>query len=149
MPVSPLRQAAHPNDEGCGAPSRYEDSMEGSQGISDRVADEVNRHSFRFSHESDLQTGIAQLLTSLSVPFRREVVLSPKDRIDFLLSEKVGIEVKIDMSLAAVTRQLWRYVDFPEIERLILVTTRQRHTQVPDEMKGKPIRTVYLVNSFL
>jgi DNA-binding sugar fermentation-stimulating protein len=106
---------------------------------------------FRFCNEITLQRGIANVLQGLNLEFQREVKLTPKDRIDFLVgdSQKIGIEVKVSVGLAVVTRQLWRYADCPEVAELILVTTRWQHQQLPAEMKGKSISVVYLINSFL
>jgi hypothetical protein len=121
-----------------------------SQPAAQLIADAIWQQKFRFSNEWELQRGIATVLTGLGLEFKAEVKLGAKDRIDFLVvSQKVGIEVKVDGSLAAVTRQLWRYADHPDISCFILVTTRSAHQRLPMEMKGKPILVVYLLNSLL
>lgn len=118
-----------------------------SQSTIDFIAKSLEQHQFRFSNEAELQLGVQQVLSSLNLSAVREWVLAPRSRIDFLLpQEKIGIEIKVDMSLEGVTRQLWRYADSPAIESLILVTTRHIHQQLPLEMKGKPLRVVYLLN---
>jgi len=103
---------------------------------------------FVFSNEIELHLGIAQLLDGLGVHYQTEVIMTPEDRIDFLLNldneEKVGLEAKVDGSLASVTRQLWRYADSPLIDTLLLVTTRSKHRVQPAEMNGKPIFVVVL-----
>lgn len=109
------------------------------------IAANLEQYKFSFANEWDLHNGVAQVLASLGLDFQKEVVLAPKNRIDFLVG-KVGIEIKVDMSLAGVTRQLWRYADSEKIESLILVTTRHAHRGLPLEMKGKPIFIVYLLN---
>ena len=109
------------------------------------IASTLDHHHFRFSNEYELHAGVAQVLTSMGLEFHKEVLLAPKNRIDFLVG-RIGIEIKIDMSLAGVTRQLWRYADSDQIEAIILVTTRHAHRALPLEMKGKPIFVVYLLN---
>lgn len=103
----------------------------------------------RFSHvtEDDLQRGIAQVLGKLDMDFTREVYLSSKDRIDFMVGE-VGIEVKDDGSLTALTRQIHRYLQFDSVKRLLVVTTRSQHLRIPSHMSGKEVR-VYYVNPLL
>lgn len=94
---------------------------------------------FHFNTESELQEGIASVLTDASFEFKREVTLSRKDRIDFLVGD-VGIEVKVGGSLASVTRQLHRYSEFDKISSLILVTSRMCHgLNLPNSMNGKPL----------
>ena len=98
---------------------------------------------FHFCNERELQKGIAQWLTEAGVPFTREVMLGPAERIDFLI-EQVGIEVKVDGALSEVLRQLWRYAQRPEISALILVTRRTQHCILPDAINGKSLACVYL-----
>lgn len=99
--------------------------------------------------ESVLQERIAGILTSISVPFDREVHLSEKDRIDFLVGGHLGIEVKVDGGLSAVTRQVHRYAQHERIESLVLVTTRMLHRGVPSEMNGKRIDVIHLIGGSL
>lgn len=113
---------------------------------------------FRFTDERDLQEQIAALLETNKIVFTREFSLSQQDRIDFICltlskekglteSAAVGIEVKVDGSLSAIERQLWRYAASPMLSRLILVTTRSRHTRCPAQILDKPISVVHLLNS--
>jgi hypothetical protein len=100
---------------------------------------------FNFSSEFELHLGIAQLLDSLNVHYQTEVVITPEDRIDFLLPEKIGIEVKVDGSAPEVTRQLWRYAQQESIAELILLTTRSKHKAIIGPINGKPIYVVHLL----
>lgn len=113
----------------------------------DAIARAIYNARFRFASERDLQQGIGQVLTKLGVEWKPEVVLTPKDRIDFVVGG-IGIETKVDGSLASVTRQLWRYAHLPEISELILVTTRAKHRTQPNEMNGKPLLVVHLISFF-
>jgi len=97
------------------------------------------------STEAKLQAAIAQLFTEQAIPFDREVPLSAQDRIDFLLSDGVGCEVKIGGGLSEVTRQLHRYAQHDRITELVLVTSRLLLARVPAEINGKPVRVAALI----
>jgi hypothetical protein len=99
---------------------------------------------FHFSNEYDLQAGIAKLLTDEGVAFEREVRINKQDRLDFLTAAGIAIEVKVDGTLASVTRQLYRYATRPEVNQIILVTTRSKHRQLPQAINGKPLYLVQL-----
>ena len=107
----------------------------------------LSAHRFNHVTEDDLQRGIAQILGKLDLDFTREVHLSPKDRIDFMVGE-IGIEVKDDGSLTALTRQIHRYLQFDSVESLLVVTTRSQHLRIPSQLSGKEVR-VYYVNPLL
>lgn len=113
----------------------------------EQIAKLINATGFRFVDERELQNGIEDRVLKLyEIPTKREVILNPKDRIDFLCGT-VGIEVKIAGPVAAVTRQLFRYAESDRIDGLILVTTRSSHKLVPNEILSKPVFVVHLLNS--
>lgn len=119
----------------------------------DRIATLISSHRFNFEDELGLQNGIDELLRNEGVIFEREFKLGQSDRVDFLLSSGprrpiIALEVKLATSLVAITRQLFRYSKFPSVGGLILVTTRQRHNQLPSEMNGKPLRVIALEVAF-
>ena len=91
-----------------------------------------------------LQDAIAAAFTAEGVAFERELVLSPKDRIDFLCAEGVGVEVKIGGSLSDVTRQLHRYAQSDRIASLVLVSNRMRLLTIPRVLNGKRIDFIHL-----
>jgi hypothetical protein len=94
--------------------------------------------SFASNTEAILQQGVEQVLEG--VPYDREKVLSPRDRIEFYLpGPKVGIECKIDGSANTVMRQLLRYTESPLIDCLILVTSRTKHKVIPSILGGKKV----------
>lgn len=101
----------------------------------------IHNTAFRFQSELELQDGIAILLGT--DPQQREVVLGPKDRIDFLLGG-IGIEVKTDGSLTAIMRQLHGYAQYDAVRSLILVTNRARHRPCPGRMNGKMVTVVFI-----
>jgi len=113
------------------------------------VSERLSSARFNLASEKDLQDGIEAVLKDIGWPFAREAQLGVHDRIDFLLGNGIGIEVKIDKNLAAVTRQLHRYAQHPSILGLLLVTTRMRLRTLPLEFNGKPARVVCLLGSTL
>lgn len=108
------------------------------------LCEKLSSTKFNFSNELELQSGIEELLKSLIVDYQKEVILTPKDRIDFLVG-KIGIEVKVDGAANAVIRQLWRYAQQETIDELILVTTRSVHKYVPGTILGKTVYIVHLL----
>lgn len=114
----------------------------------DRLRAAIAAHRFSFSTEDDLQRGIAEVLTGAGLLFEREFRLSVTDRIDFLLPDRIGIEVKIDGSISLLTRQLHRYSRSEAIGQLVVVTSRNRLTNLPRAMNGKPIHTIALMAAF-
>ncbi len=81
-------------------------------------------------NERQMQQAVARALIQAGIQFEPEAILSPKDRIDFLLSGGIGIEVKNAGSYSAVALQLLRYLDCDQVESLILLTSRASHRQL-------------------
>lgn len=100
----------------------------------------LRSHRFRYQDEADLQRGIAEALAEYGP--EREVRLSADDRIDFVLW-RVGIEVKIKGGISPLTRQLLRYAQSPDVDALVLVTSRRQYAlQLPRVLNGKPLHVV-------
>ena len=97
--------------------------------------------------ESRVQAAIEALLKRQGIEHQREFVLSPKDRIDFLVG-RVGLEVKVAGGRGAVVRQLERYAKHDCIESLVLVTTKSTLARVPMEMNGKAVRAAVILPGF-
>lgn len=108
----------------------------------------LSRARFNYVDEHDLHRGITALLSENGVTVGaddREVSLSPRDRIDFLLPSGLGIEVKVAGTPGDVWRQLGRYAGHERVARLLLVTTRARHARGgPLELAGKPVGYIVL-----
>lgn len=101
-------------------------------------------YSFNFESESELQAGIAAALAGAGLEAHAEVDLgNGVDRIDFLVGT-VGIEVKTQGTLSALTRQLHRYALRPGIDELLVVTSRSRLANLPATLNGKPLVVVTL-----
>lgn len=124
---------------------RVLDSFHGAHTIATMLAEANLQH----VTEDDLQAAIQSYLNTRDVHPEREVRLSDGvSRIDLMVG-RTGIEVKIDGSWANVIRQLTRYAKCPEIESLVLVTTRAKHHHLPDQLCNKPLSLVSLVGSAL
>lgn len=108
----------------------------------------IESHRFDTSVEERLQNGIEEALTRGEIAFTREHRLDDRSRVDFMAGS-VAIEVKIDGPASAVLRQLHRYAGHPQVEVLLLVTTKARHTSMPPELAGKPVFVCWLKGSTL
>jgi hypothetical protein len=112
------------------------------------VAQVIYSARYHYNDEKGLQDGIQVVLETNLVPFEREVVLSPRDRIDFLVNNAIGVEVKIaSISAEVMQRQLDRYALDSRINHLILVTNRSRHLNLPRTIQGKPLTCLFLLNN--
>lgn len=98
----------------------------------ERVAHAIRAHRFFYTDEDDLQAGIAGALESRGYTVRREVPLDRHNRIDIVV-DSIGVEVKVAGSTSDVERQVARYLSFPVLSGLVLVTSRVVHLHVrPD-----------------
>lgn len=107
------------------------------------IASTLKTHRFRFAHEAQLQLAIEQAFAASGVLARREVVLAPGDRVDFLIDD-IAVEVKIKGDFARVAEQLQRYASAPIVAGVLLVTTRRQLLAMPETFHGKPLRCVLL-----
>lgn len=105
-----------------------------------RLHDLLSKCRFTLSNEMALQAEIGSFLTINKIEYAREVRLSTKDRIDFMV-EGVGIEVKLKGRAMAIYKQCERYCGCPAVKELVLVSNRSMG--LPDEINGRP---VYLLN---
>lgn len=103
---------------------------------------------YAFVDEDDLHEGIAMMLDLAGETYKHEYRIGHAGRIDFYLSgRKIGIEVKVGRSgggPSAVIEQLVGYADHPDIEGLIVVTTRMAMKTLPSTLRGKPLGVVVL-----
>lgn len=97
-----------------------------------------------FTPEIEVQDAIEQILIEAEIPYTREADLDEVGRIDFLVQHGIGIEVKVDGSPASVAHQLWRYCKSPDVQALVLVTTKARLAPKVATILEKPIRIVKL-----
>lgn len=102
------------------------------------LTDLLSRARFGYANEKTLHEGIAAALTDAGYRVEREVTLTSRCRIDFLI-DGVGVEVKTQGSPGPVLAQLGRYAACPQIRALLLVTTRSTLTHVPPVLHGTPV----------
>lgn len=115
----------------------------------DTIADAIlaARRMLVFVTEAQLQKALVPVFTNAGIAAEREANLSDGvSRIDFLVG-RIGVEIKTKGTWAAVTRQLLRYSRCPEIDSLILVTSKAAHNAIPREIGGKPVLLVSLVGA--
>jgi hypothetical protein len=103
-----------------------------------RVARTLAGYRLPVSNEADMQRAIERAFSNDGMPHRREVTKGA-DRIDFVVG-RVGVECKVDGSVAEVTRQIERYALWAELDELLLVTTKGQHLNLPRVLNGKPVR---------
>ena len=115
----------------------------------DEIVRTLDHAALVFVTEDDLQQQLAAALAAAGIDAAREVRLSDgRSRIDLLVG-RVGIEVKTDGGRNDVVRQLTRYAHCPELDELVLVTTRTKHHHMPAEVAGKPLHLVSLIGAAL
>ena len=93
------------------------------------------------ANETEMQDALETQLKSMRLPFRREVKLDAASRIDFLLFDSIGVEVKTRCPKRQIHRQLSRYAESPRIHALILVSAT--FTGLPKELNQKPLYFVH------
>ena len=72
--------------------------------------------------EYNLQKQISKILKDAGIVFKREHKLGPRNRVDFLTTEGIAIEVKKGKpNKKQVIKQLERYTNFDEVKAVILV----------------------------
>jgi hypothetical protein len=102
----------------------------------------LGQYRYCYQDEHQLQQGLAQALALAGRPVEREVRLSARSRLD-IRTGRVGIEVKVAGTADAALRQLRRYAEHPDLDALILVTTRAAHRSLPGQIGGKPLAVFY------
>jgi hypothetical protein len=107
----------------------------------------ISRNRYNYSDEIALQDGIEQVLRDDQIAFVREKAATKAERPDFIVDPGIALEVKIKGGTAALIRQIYRYAKLPEINEIVVVTSRSRLASLPEEIAGKPIRVVTLAGS--
>ncbi|MFB5761139.1 hypothetical protein [Paenibacillus medicaginis] len=93
--------------------------------------------------EYKLHNMIAEQLTAAGISYSHEVPLAPRNRIDFLTTDGIGIEAKKGKpNERSVYNQLERYAGFDEVKGLILVI--ERYMDLPETINGKPVASIGL-----
>lgn len=105
----------------------------------DEVLAVIRGYRYTFASEAGLADALEDVLREAGLVPERERVLDARSRLDLLVGG-VAIEVKVGSDPADVYRQLRRYAAYPCVEGIILVTSRVRHSWIPDVIDGIPVR---------
>lgn len=101
-------------------------------------------------HEKRAQEDLQQHLSSLNVPFQREVYFSNLDIPDFVIPTAQGdvvIELKIRAQRKRIYKQLERYAKHQRIHALILLSATPM--SLPERINGKPVTVVSMGGGWL
>lgn len=108
----------------------------------EQVVDLIGRSRFAHLDERGLQVGLADALTFAAINWRREVRLTARDRIDFMVG-RVGIELKVGGSTPSLRRQLVRYAKTGLVDELLVVSTHAVHAALDGTLAHHvPVRVV-------
>lgn len=110
--------------------------------VIDGLMIDLEQRRIRSLNESLMQADVMAMLNEDSaIGWTDEHRLDASNRIDFWCETYgVGIECKVKGTYAAVLSQLLRYLDFPEVNGVLLVTKCSAHLAMPDTGRGKPLR---------
>ncbi len=97
--------------------------------------------------EKSVQVSIETVLNSHGFDFKREVRLSQKDIVDFMLKDGIAVEVKLGGRPMPTFKQCERYCEHPQVNALVLMTAKTMG--FPPEVKGKPCYYVSLSTGWL
>lgn len=115
------------------------------------VVAHLQKFRFSVSEETAFQSGVFRALSRLGVPVKKEYELKGgHGRVDFYLpDQRIGLELKVKGSTAAVTRQVFRYAESGQFDALILVTTDPLHTRLPATMGSVAIHALCISRGWL
>lgn len=113
------------------------------QALLEWIVTSLSGHAISTDDEAVLSKHVALLLAKAGIEYSREVSLTARDRIDYLV-QGVGLELKVGGSAASIIRQLDRYAQSERIDALVLVTTRRSHRYLPEHLHGKPVECVLM-----
>jgi len=95
------------------------------------------------NEEYTLQNIIVNQLSAAGIGFMREYKLGPRNRIDFMLENGIGIEAKKGkQNSQVVLKQIERYMQCEEVTGIILVS--EYNLYLPKQINEKPCETIFL-----
>lgn len=97
--------------------------------------------------ETGLHASIDRVLRAGAFVFSHEHTLSPRDRVDFLVTlpsgGRIALEVKHGGTFPDVLEQLSRYAEHADVGGVLLVTTRSNlAARMPPTLRDKPLHAV-------
>lgn len=97
---------------------------------------------YRLGHEKLLQDDVEAMFRRAAIPFTREHILGPADRVDFLVDGRIAVELKINAAKRQIFRQMERYAMHDCVEELVLASACA--VGLPPRINGKPVFVVSL-----
>jgi hypothetical protein len=110
-----------------------------------QVTDALGSVRFTCRDEAELQSAVAAVLDVARLPYQREVRLSARDRVDFMVGGELALELKVNTNQKSVLAQVLRYASHEQVRALVIGSTTHRALGIPTEAYGKPVRVVHLV----
>jgi acetyl-CoA carboxylase carboxyltransferase component len=99
---------------------------------------------FLCADEAELQAAVARVLDEAKIGYQREVRLSARDRVDFLVDGGVALELKVQTTSKNLLRQVLRYAEHPIVREIVIGSTTHHGLSMPAEAHGKPVRCCHL-----
>jgi len=96
--------------------------------------------------EKSAQQQLADHFDAKGISYQREVRLSPRDIVDFVV-DGIAIELKVKGSRSAALRQVERYAKHSEVTGVVLLTNRS--CLIPSVINGKPACAVSMAGAWL
>ena len=116
----------------------------------DALQQRILGYTYPYGNELDLQNAVQDALLDSGYYFQREYI-NGSDRIDFLVTDGdqgIALECKIKGGPTAVLEQLLRYADLPEVDAVLLVTSRHTHRFDCETLNGKPFSIAWIAGNF-
>lgn len=120
------------------------------QDMLDALRQDLLRFVYPYGSELKLQNCIEAALCQTGYTFQREYI-NGSDRIDFLVTDGdqgIALECKIKGGPTAVLEQLLRYANLPEVDAILLVTSRHTHRFDCETLNDKPFSIAWIAGNF-
>lgn len=116
-----------------------------SGGTSARLLLALRAARFACVDEAELQTAVERLLGGMGFPYKRELRLSARDRVDFMIDDGIALELKVKTDGAALLRQCLRYAAHDAVKEIVAASTTHHVLNLPDNVAGKPLHRLQLM----
>lgn len=111
------------------------------------IAGAIRNARCSLSNEKATQADIEKVLLASGLSFQREARLGPGDIPDFMVDDRLAIEVKLRGQRKQIYRQLSRYASYPQVDGLIFVSNISM--SIPETIEGKPVMVVSLGRAWI
>jgi hypothetical protein len=100
---------------------------------------------FTCQDETEFQEGVAGVLDKHHIGYQREVRLSARDRVDFMIDGGIALELKVKTDGKSLLTQMLRYASHPSVKELIAASATHHALGLPDTVNDKPLHRVQLI----